>query len=98
MSDTLKFLTNMLDVRKRGIKEIRNNTCKNISVNFIKQLDVRNYMEMLVFDHKDHSLHIHVNPNQNENFAGLDVDRDIRNLSGGDSGFLGVIDVSIQGS
>jgi len=90
MSDTLKFLTNMLDVRKKGFKEIRNNTCKNISANFSNQLDVRNYMGRLVFDHKDHSLHIHVNPNQNENSAGLDVDRDIRNLSGGEKSYSSV--------
>jgi len=90
MSDTLKFLTTMLDVRKRGFKEIRNNTCKNISVNFSNQLDVRNYLGRLKFDHKDHSLHIYVNPNKNENSAGLDVDRDIRNLSGGEKSYSSV--------
>ena len=35
-------------------------------------------------------MHIHVNPNQNENSAGLDVDRDIRNLSGGEKSYSSV--------
>ena len=78
MSDTLTFLNNMLESRKKGFKEIRNATCKNINGNFTTQLSVRSYIGRLEFNHREKLLKIQVNPNTKETSAALDIDRDIR--------------------
>ena len=90
MDSTVKFLSEMLEVRKKGYKEIRSATCKNINVNFTTQLAVRKYIGKLDFNHKDTSLTICVNPNVKDNAAALDIDRDIRSLSGGEKSYSSV--------
>ena len=90
MSTTITFLSEMLQVRKIGFKEIRKSTCMNINTNFTTQLAVRKYIGKLDFNHKDGNLVICVNPNVKDNSAALDVDRDIRSLSGGEKSYSSV--------
>ena len=90
MANTLEFLSEMLKVRAKGFKEIRGATCKNINVNFTTQLAVRKYIGKLDFNHKDRALTICVNPNVKNNAAALDIDRDIRSLSGGEKSYSSV--------
>ena len=90
MEKNLANLSDLLKARDIGFKEIRNSTCKCINVNFTKQLDVRGYIGQLKFNHKDSRLTICINPNANKNAAALDIDRDIRSLSGGEKSYSSV--------
>jgi len=90
MEKTVTFLESMLVARKTGFKVIRSTCCKNIDRNFITQLDARNYVGKLVFDHKGHTLTIVVNPDSKVSAAALDLNRDIRSLSGGEKSYSSV--------
>ena len=90
MSSTVEYLDLMLQQRKAGFKEIRASTCKNINRNFTTLLCARKYIGFLVFDHKESTLVIKVNPNTLNEAAGLDVDRDVRSLSGGEKSYSSV--------
>jgi len=90
MEETVTFLESMLDARKKGFKQIRSSCSKNINRNFILQLDARNFNGKLVFDHKGHTLTIIVNPDSKVSAAALDLNRDIRSLSGGEKSYSSV--------
>ena len=90
MARNLATLSDMLKARDIGFKAIRNYTCKNVNRNFTTQLDARAYIGKLMFNHQDSRLTICVNPNANDNAAGLDIDRDIRSLSGGEKSYSSV--------
>ena len=90
MTKTSEFLAKTIQVRKLGFNKIRKATCHTVNTNFTTQLAVRNYIGKLVFNHKDGNLVICVNPNVNENSAALDIDRDIRSLSGGEKSYSSV--------
>ena len=53
---------------------------KNIQTNFTVQLNARNYLGRLDFNHKQNTLTIVVNPDSKANAAALDIERDIRSL------------------
>jgi len=90
MDETVTFLESMLVQRKHGFKTIRSTTGKNINRNFTTQLDARNYIGKLEFDHHAHTLTIIVNPNSKAAAAALDLKRDIRSLSGGEKSYSSV--------
>ena len=92
LAETFSFLTNMLEVRKKGFKEIRNKTCKMVNTNFTTQLSARNYIGRLDFSHRESTLKIIVNTDPKESAAALDVEseRDIRSLSGGEKSYSSV--------
>merc|ERR1719233_1779576 len=81
MEETVTFLESMLAARKEGFKLIRRTCSKNIA---------RNYVGKLVFDHKGHTLTIIVNPDSKVSAAALDLNRDIRSLSGGEKSYSNV--------
>ena len=86
MSSTVEFLGEMLKQRRVGFKEIRQSTCKN----FITILGARDYTGKLMFDHKDSTLTIQVNPNSGSQGAGLDINRSVKSLSGGEKSYSSV--------
>jgi len=90
MEKTVEYLGTMLGKRKSGFKFILSTTGKNINRNFTTQLDARKYIGMLQFDHKSHTLTINVNPDSSSNAAALDINRDIRTLSGGEKSYSSV--------
>jgi len=90
MEETVTFLESMLTARKEGFKLIRKTCSRNIDRNFILQLNARNYVGKLVFDHKGHTLTIIVNPDSKVSAAALDLNRDIRSLSGGEKSYSSV--------
>lgn len=90
MEKTVDYLSNMLDKRKTGFKKILRFTGQNINRNFTLQLNARNYIGRLEFDHKTHTLTIVVNPDSNSDAAALDINRDIRTLSGGEKSYSSV--------
>jgi len=90
MDETVTFLDSMLLQRKHGFKTIRSTTGKNINRNFTTQLNARNYIGKLDFDHKAHTLTIIVNPDSKAAAAALDLKRDIRSLSGGEKSYSSV--------
>jgi len=90
MDETVTFLESMLTARKTGFKAIRSTCSKNINRNFILQLNARNYVGKLVFEHKAHTLTIIVNPDSKVSAAALDLNRDIRSLSGGEKSYSSV--------
>jgi len=90
MEKTVSFLDDMLKRRKSGFKIILSTTCKNINRHFTLQLNARNYLGKLAFDHKEHTLAIIVNPDSNSQAAALDINRDIRTLSGGEKSYSSV--------
>jgi len=90
MEKTVNYLGDMLHRRKLGFKVILSTTCKNINRNFTLQLNARNYLGKLEFDHKEHTLSIIVNPDSNSQAAALDINRDIRTLSGGEKSYSSV--------
>merc|ERR1712142_347877 len=75
MEETVTFLESMLDARKKGFKLIRSTCSKNINRNFILQLNARNYVGKLIFDHKAQTLAIIVNPDSKVSAAALDLNR-----------------------
>ena len=87
MSKTVDYLGCMLDTRKNGFKHILRSTSKKINWNFTLQLSARNYVGKLDFNHKDKVLLIVVNPDSRASAAALDVQRDIRSLSGGEKSY-----------
>ena len=90
MSKTVDYLGCMLDTRKNGFKHILRSTSKKINWNFTLQLSARNYVGKLDFNHKDKVLLIVVNPDSRASAAALDVQRDIRSLSGGEKSYSSV--------
>ena len=90
MGNTIAFLAQSLETRKKGFKKIRSSTCSNVNQNFCSQLNARKYIGTLIFNHKDKTMTIQVNPNNKEASSGLDVDRDIRSLSGGEKSYSSV--------
>ena len=80
MANTVSYLEDMLQKRKKGFRRILNNTSKNIQTNFTVQLNARNYLGRLDFNHKQNTLTIVVNPDSKANAAALDIERDIRSL------------------
>jgi len=87
---TVTFLKTMLEKRKSGFKQIRNTTGKFINRNFIVQLNERQYIGQLEFNHREKTLTITVNPDSKSSAAALDVKRDIRSLSGGEKSYSSV--------
>merc|ERR1719154_66390 len=90
MDTTVSYLADALVKRKQGFLAIRQTCCHLVNNNFVTQLDARKYIGRLLFNHNDKTMHIQVNPNNQESSAGLDVDRDIRNLSGGEKSYSSV--------
>lgn len=90
MAKTVEFLEGMLEERKKGFNQIRRSTCKTLNRNFTVQLTVRKFIGKLVFNHKEKTLTIVVNPDANAEAAALDTDRDIRSLSGGEKSYSSV--------
>ena len=90
MDNTITYLAQSLETRRKGFKKIRSSTCNNVNQNFCSQLNARKYIGTLVFNHKDKTMTIQVNPNNKEMSSGLDVDRDIRSLSGGEKSYSSV--------
>ena len=90
MDKTVTFLESMLKERKLGFKRIRNSCSKKVNWRFALQLDVRQYIGKLVFDHQAHTLTIFVNPDSKASAAALDMKRDIRSLSGGEKSYSSV--------
>ena len=87
MVKTVEYLDGMLVKRKEGFGVILRCTSKNIQRNFTIQLDARNYLGTLEFDHKGHMLNIVVNPDSKAKAAALDIRRDIKSLSGGEKSY-----------
>ena len=87
MARTVEFLDGMLLRRKEGFGVILRCTSKNVQRNFTIQLDARNYLGTLEFDHKGHMLNIVVNPDSKAKAAALDIKRDIKSLSGGEKSY-----------
>ena len=87
MARTVEYLGDMLTKRKEGFRVILRCTSKNVQRNFTVQLDARNYLGNLEFDHKGHMLNIVVNPDSKAKAAALDIKRDIKSLSGGEKSY-----------
>jgi len=90
MARTVEFLDGMLVRRKEGFGVILRCTSRNVQRNFTIQLDARNYLGTLEFDHKGHMLNIVVNPDSKAKAAALDIKRDIKSLSGGEKSYSSV--------
>ena len=87
MARTVEYLDGMLVKRKEGFRVILRCTSRNVQRNFTIQLDARNYLGTLEFDHKGHMLNIVVNPDSKAKAAALDIKRDIKSLSGGEKSY-----------
>ena len=87
MVRTVEYLDGMLVKRKEGFGVILRCTSRNVQRNFTIQLDARNYLGTLEFDHKGHMLNIVVNPDSKAKAAALDIRRDIKSLSGGEKSY-----------
>ena len=87
MARTVDYLEGMLVKRKEGFRVILRCTSRNVQRNFTIQLDARNYLGTLEFDHKGHMLNIVVNPDSKAKAAALDIKRDIKSLSGGEKSY-----------
>jgi len=90
MARTVEYLDGMLVRRKEGFGVILRCTSRNVQRNFTTQLDARNYLGTLDFDHKHHMLKIVVNPDSKAKAAALDIKRDIKSLSGGEKSYSSV--------
>ena len=90
MANTVSYLEDMLQKRKKGFRTILQTTSKNIQTNFTVQLNARDYLGRLDFNHKQNTLTIVVNPDSKANAAALDIERDIRSLSGGEKSYSSV--------
>jgi len=80
-------LDQAIKTRKKGYRLILRITSQNVERNFTKQLNVRQYVGNLAFNHHDKTLHIKVNPCEGRTGAGLNIDRDLKSLSGGERSY-----------
>jgi len=80
-------LENALKARKKGYRLILRSTAQNVERTFTKQLNVRQYVGDLAFNHHDKTLYIKVNPSEGSAGAGLNIDRDLKSLSGGERSY-----------
>ena len=87
MAHTVDYLGGMLTRRKEGFRVILRCTSSNVQRNFTIQLDARNYLGKLEFDHKNQMLNIIVNPDSKAKAGALDIKRDIKSLSGGEKSY-----------
>lgn len=80
-------LNKAIDRRKKGYKMILRATSQNVQRNFTAQLNIRNFVGMLKFNHADKTLAVKVNPNEGSTAGGMNIDRDLKSLSGGERSF-----------
>eukprot|EP00088_Acartia_fossae_P015810 TRINITY_DN1875_c0_g1_i1.p1 TRINITY_DN1875_c0_g1~~TRINITY_DN1875_c0_g1_i1.p1 ORF type:complete len:1073 (-),score=346.26 TRINITY_DN1875_c0_g1_i1:598-3816(-) len=84
--EMINHLGKVIGARRKnysGMLRLAGTTVQN---NFVLQLEARGFLGVLNFDHKVGTLVIKVNP-KDENNAGLDVDRDLKSLSGGERSY-----------
>lgn len=79
-------LDTTIKIRGNGYKYILRSTAKTVARNFSIQLEVKGFIGVLDFNHTNRSLEVKVNP-QDTYKAGLDVDRSLKSLSGGERSY-----------
>lgn len=89
LSATIKYLDSSLRYRKKGYTDMRGSIVCSVKQHFQYRLEVRKYEGNLDFNHKEHTLHINVNPNPGDDVEGNKA-RDIKTLSGGEKSFCTV--------
>jgi len=89
LEQMLMALTLAINRRKKGYSLILRATSQMVLYNFTTQLSVRNFVGALEFEHKEKTLIIKVNPSDDASGAsgGLNIDRDLKSLSGGERSF-----------
>ena len=87
MAHTVDFLGGMLTRKNEEFRFILNCTSRNVQRSFTSELDARNYLGKLEFDHKNQMLNIIVNPDSKAKAGALDIKRDIKSLSGGEKSY-----------
>lgn len=86
LNSMIETLSTTMDIRNNGYTYILRSTAKTVSRNFSIQLDVKGFIGILDFDHKGKLLEVKVNPHDTYK-AGLDVDRSLKSLSGGERSY-----------
>lgn len=82
-SDTIDLAAHMLTVRAHKWIQFRRHISQRANALFISYLSYRNFDGQLVFDHKERTLNIHINPNR----ADTTGSRDTTTLSGGERSY-----------
>ena len=89
LSETIRAIEFQLKYRKKGFLQMRGAISRSTSHHFAFRLSTRGFFGKLVFDHKESTLQIMVNPNSsNESDEG--GIRDIKTLSGGEKSYCTV--------
>ena len=83
MAHYVDFLGGMLTRKDEGFRSFLHYTSRNVQRSFTSELDFRNYLGSLKFDHKNQKLNIIVNPDSKAKEAALDI----RTLSGGEKSY-----------
>ena len=73
--------------RKSGYKMILRSTSQNVQRNFTAQLNIRSFVGRLKINHTEKTLVVKVNPNEGSTAGGMNIDRDLKSLSGGERSF-----------
>jgi len=87
LEDIAAVLGKAIARRREGYKLILRATTQNVQRNFITQLEIRKFIGELRLNHRDRTLEVKVNPNDSSTAAGMNIDRDLRSLSGGERSF-----------
>ena len=80
MAHTVDFLGMVLTMKNEKFRLILYCTSRSVQRSFTSELNFRNYLGSLKFDHKNQKLNIIVNPDSKAKEAALDI----RTLSGGE--------------
>jgi len=87
-SDLMDNLNTLIARRKKGYQIILRSTAKNVNSNFTCQLHVRNFVGDLDFNHDKKALIVKVCPsNSGIEQGGMNIERDLKSLSGGERSF-----------
>ena len=83
MAHYVDFLGEMLTRKDEEFRSFLHYTSRNVQRSFTSELDTRNYLGSLEFDHKNQKLNIIVNSDSKAKEAALDIET----LSGGEKSY-----------
>ena len=83
MAHYVDFLGEMLTRKDEEFRSFLRYTSRNVQRSFTSELDTRNYLGSLEFDHKNQKLNIIVNSDSKAKEAALDIET----LSGGEKSY-----------
>ena len=83
MARYVDSLGGMLTSKDEEFRSFLHYTSRNVQRRFTSELDTRNYLATLKFDHKNQKLNIIVNPDSKAKEAALDIET----LSGGEKSY-----------